>query len=134
MRKFKIILVFIILMVAVYFILRPSTKKLIADLDSKNHTTTKVKAAYKLGERKEKTAVVPLLTRILDPSTSTNLSFKGMTVCYAKLIALSKISGIQPPNELNIEVDTMAAKFYLNWAIKEGYIKSEKEIDLTYFH
>jgi len=132
MRKFKIIVV-ILLGTIVYFLVRPSNKKLIADLNSKKGTTVKVNAAYKLGERKEKTAIVPLLTHILDPSTSTSIRYKGMTVCYARLVALRKISGIKFPTTLKqYDVDTAAANFYLNWARKENYIKSG-DIDLKYY-
>lgn len=104
-------------------------------MNYKNHPTTIVKAAYKLGERKDKSSVKPLLTNILDPRMSTNINFKGMTVCYCRLGALKKISNLSPPIELDqFSVDTVAAKFYLNWAIKEKIIHSKEEIDLTYNH
>jgi hypothetical protein len=109
--------------------------KLRKDLNSKNHATTIVQAAYKLGERKDKLAIKSLLMNILDPRMSTNINFKGMTVCYCKLGALKKISNLSPPIELDqFSVDTMAARFYLNWTIKEKIIQSEEEIDLTYYH
>jgi hypothetical protein len=65
---------------------------------------------------------------------STNMNFKGMTVCYCKLCALKKISGLSPPIEMDqFWVDTAIAKFYLEWAIKEKIIESEREIDLAYY-
>ena len=135
MRNPKTIIALLLSGLLLYFIFRPSNAKLRNDLSSKNHATTIVKAAYKLGERKDKLAIKPLLTNILDPRMSTNINFKGMTVCYCKLGALKKISNLSPPIELDqFSVDTMAAKFYLDWAIKEKIIQSEKEIDLTYYH
>ena len=114
--------------------MRPSNKKLIADLNSKNGTSVKVNAASKLGERKERTAVVPLLTNILDPSTSTDIRYKGTNVCYARLVALQKISGLKYPTSfIQFDVDTAAANFYLSWAYKEDFIKSKEDIELRYY-
>ena len=96
MRNPKTILALIFFAFLLYFIIRPSNAKLRDDLNSKNHATTIVKAAYKLGERKDKLAIKPLLTNILDPRMSTNINFKGMTVCYCRLGALKKISNLSP--------------------------------------
>jgi hypothetical protein len=132
MRKFKITSGFLFVWLLLIIIFRPGTVKLISDLNPKNPTTTKAEAAYELGERKEISAVKPLLTNILDPGTSTNLNFKGMTVCYCRLMALKKISGLEPLSKIDqFSVDTLAAEFYLNWAVKEKYIKSKNEIDLN---
>lgn len=134
MKRHKIIFALLLSALTLYLIFRPSNAKLRADMDSKNHTTTIIKAAYKLGERKDKLAIKPLLANILDPRVSTNMNFKGMSVCYCKLGALKKISNLSPPIELNqFSVDTIAAKFYLDWAIKEKFIEPGEEIDLTYY-
>ena len=133
MRKFKIIVVLLSVGLLLYFILRPTNQKLKKDLYYKNHPTIIDKAAYELGERKDTSAVKALLTNILDTRMSTNLNFKGMTVCYCRLIALKKISGLQPPLSLDqFEVDTTAVEFYLDWAIKENYINTRNEIDINY--
>jgi hypothetical protein len=133
MRKIKIILAILLLSFLVYYILRPSSGKLIKDLNYKNHSTDIIKAAYELGERKEISAIRPLLENILDHRMSTNINFKGMTVCYCKLVALKKISSLQPPAKLNqFIIDTAAARFYLSWAIKDGYIKQGDEVILNY--
>ena len=133
MRNVKIILSLLFSGLIFYFIFRSSNSKLRNDLNYKNHPTDIVKAAYKLGERKDKSAVKQLLSNILDPRMSTNINFKGMTVCYCKLGALKKISNLYPlaqPDQFS--VDTIAAKFYLEWAIKEKIIQSKEEIDLAY--
>lgn len=133
MRRARIILA-IAIVVTCYFAVRYFTRseRYRRDLDSKNHTTIVINAAYELGEMKDTSAVKLLLTHILDPRTSTNLNYKGMCVCYGRLIALKKISGI---NTLinRFDVDTAAAHFYLDWAVKNHYLKDKSEIDLNYY-
>jgi hypothetical protein len=133
MRKSKIILALLFSGLLLFFILKPSNVKLRNDLNYINHPTIIDKAAYKLGERKDTSAVKPLLTNILDMRMSTNLNFKGMTVCYCRLTALKKISGVEPLLKLNqFEVDTAAVQFYLDWAVKEKYIKSKSDMNINY--
>jgi hypothetical protein len=92
------------------------------------------RACYELGEAKDTSAVKPLLISALDPRTSTNLYFKGMTVNYCRLVALKKISGVDIGRKMDqFAVDTAATNFYLNWAVKQGYLKDKKEIDINYY-
>ncbi len=133
MGKPKIIIALLLSGLLLYFVLRPSNQKLKNDLNYKNHPTIIDKAAYELGERKDTSAVKALLTNILDMRMSTNVSFKGMSVCYCRLTALEKISGVRPRLRLDqFEVDTAAVQFYLDWAAKEKYIKPKTEIDINY--
>jgi hypothetical protein len=112
-----------------------SNEKYKEDLNPENHPTTIIHAAFALGETKDTSAIKPLLKSILDPRMSTNLRFKGMTVCYCKLASLREITGIESPNKLDqFGQDTAAAKFYLNWAIENGIVKSTDSIDLNYYH
>jgi hypothetical protein len=91
-------------------------------------------ACYHLGETRDTSAVQLLLDRILDPRRSTNLFYKGMCVNYCRLVALKKISGLpsgRKPDQF--DVDTVAALFYLDWAVKRGFIKSKEDVDIDYF-
>ncbi len=64
---------------------------------------------------------------------TTDLRYKGMTVCYCELVALKKITGVLSPKELNqYGVDTSIVNFYLDWAIKNKYIKDKKDVDIFY--
>jgi hypothetical protein len=133
MKKIVSISLVLISVLLIYFIVRPSNKELREDLNVHNNAITIIKAAHKLGDREDISAVKPLLTNILDPRMSTHINFKGMNVCYSRLAALRKISGLNPPAPLiQFSVDTMSAKFYLNWAIEKGIIKSPDEINLNY--
>jgi len=125
--------IFLITITLLAFVCCNSIEKYKHDLDSKNHPTNIAKAAYFLGQIKDTGAIGPLLTNVLDPRMSTNLRFKGMTMCYCKLVALRKITGVEPPKKLNqFRQDTSVAEFYLNLAIERGYIKTRDQIDLTY--
>jgi hypothetical protein len=110
-----------------------SSEKYKLDLASENHPTIIIKAAFELGEARDTSAVIPLLKNILDPRMSTNIHFKGMTVCYCKLVALKKITGLKPLQNVNqFEVDTLAANFYYKWAIGKGLIKDGDRLDIYY--
>ena len=61
------------------------------------------------------------------------MNFKGMTVNYCRLGALKKISGVDLGRKLDqFTVDTAASNFYLDWAIKQGYLKDKSEVNIYY--
>ena len=129
-------LLIIICICGVFFILNTCNKseRYKHDLSSENHPTRIVKAAYELGESKDTSAIKALLKNILDPRMSTNLRFKGMTVCYCKLVALQKIAGIKSHTQPNqFGQDTAAVRFYLKWAVDNAFIKTIDEIDINYY-
>jgi hypothetical protein len=102
-------------------------------LNAQNHSTVILEAAYELGERKDSSAIKLLLTNILDPRISTNVRFKGMTVCYGRLVALKKITGTMPAWKISqFSLDTPAVAFYHRWALSKGIITNKNEIDLKY--
>jgi len=90
-------------------------------------------ACYELGELKDTSAVRPLLTKALDPRISHKLKFKGMSVNYCRLTALKKISGADMERRIDqFGPDTAATQFYLDWAVKQGYLKDKNEIEINY--
>jgi len=91
------------------------------------------KACYELGKLKDTSSIKLLFTQILDPRISNDLRFKGMSVNYCRLIALRKISGIDFERKINqFGPDTAATYFYLDWAIKHGYLKSKSDVNIFY--
>lgn len=110
-----------------------STEKYKQDLLSNNKDKID-EACYKLGEERDTSAVKLLLAKILDPRMSTSMRFKGMTVNYCRLGALKKISGVDTGRKLDqFAVDTVAANFYLDWAVRQGYLKDKNEVDIYYY-
>jgi len=96
--------------------------------------TTICNASYKLGEARDTSAVKLLLTKILDPRRSTNLKYKGLCVAYCRTGALKKISGLDFGRKIDqFDPDTTAVNFYLDWAVRQGYLKGKNEIDIYYF-
>jgi hypothetical protein len=91
-------------------------------------------ACYELGELKDTSAIKPLLTKALDPRISTNLKFKGMSVNYCRLVALKKISGVDIGRKIDqFRPDTAATNFYLDWAVKRGYLNKKNDVDINYY-
>ena len=91
-------------------------------------------ACFELGELKDTSAIKPLFTKILDPRISNDLRFKGMSVNYCRLMALRKISGVDIGRVIDqFGVDTAATVFYLDWAVKEGFLKNKDEVDIYYY-
>lgn len=131
MRSINILFKFVV----IFFVFSSCNRneKYIHDLDSGNPPGTIIKAAFELGEARDTAAILALLKNILDPRMSTNIRFKGMTVCYSKLGALGKIAGIKPLKKIDqFGVDTAAVKFYLKRAWERGTIQSVDEIDIYY--
>jgi hypothetical protein len=92
-------------------------------------------ACYRLGELKDTSAIKALLTKALDPRISTNLKYKGMSVNYCRLTALKKISGADIGRKIDqFGPDTAATYFYLDWAVKQGYLKDKEEVDVSYLN
>lgn len=90
-------------------------------------------ACYELGEAKDNSAIKPLLTKALDPRISTNLRFKGMSVNYCRLAALKKITGSDIGRKFDqFGPDTAATIYYVDWAVKKGYLKDKNEVDINY--
>lgn len=116
----------------VFFFSCTSREKYKRDLLSDDKTKID-RACYELGEAKDTSAVRLLLTKALDPRISTNLRFKGMSVNYCRLGALRKISGIDIGRKIDqFGTDTAATLFYLDWAVKQGYLKDKGEVDIYY--
>jgi hypothetical protein len=108
------------------------SEKYKSDLNKNNHPSVICIAAYELGEAKDTSAIKPLLNNILDARMSTNLKFKGMTVCYCKLGALKKILGIEPPVKINqFDLDSAAVKYYLDLVVNKRLINTE-EVNINY--
>ncbi|MBL7724167.1 MAG: hypothetical protein JNK27_08450 [Chitinophagaceae bacterium] len=109
-----------------------SSEKYKKDLLSDDKTKI-AKACFELGDRKDTSAVKLLFTKILDPRICTDLRFKGMSVNYCRLIALKKISGVGIERRVDqFGPDTSATLFYLDWAVKEGFLTHKNEVDIYY--
>jgi hypothetical protein len=92
-------------------------------------------ACLKLGKLKDTSAIVPLLTKILDPRISHHRKFYGKSPNYCRLVALRKITGKDIGRAFNQDrPDTLATLFYLNWAIDNGYLKNRNDVDIYYYH
>jgi hypothetical protein len=93
-----------------------------------------IMACYPLGESNDTSSVKDLLNEALDPRIAHHIRFKGVSVNYARLTALQKISGNQYDRKINqFNVDTIATFFFRDWAIKNRYLKDKNEVYIYYF-
>ena len=51
------------------------------------------------------------------------LDYKGKSVYEAKMNAMKRLSGENPPTEITYAPDTLIVNFYTNWAKGKGYLK-----------
>jgi hypothetical protein len=89
-----------------------------------NDPNKMVEGFYLIGEKRMTEYVPAILQEIYDPRISHHVKFKGMSVYQSKMIALSKISALEPPKKITYKPDTVIVDFYLKWARKNGYLKN----------
>ena len=86
----------------------------IIKLLSSDETNDIVAGAYKAGETHEKKFVPFLLKDAYDPSMSTDLFYKGITVYQAKMTALEKILNVKAPKVITYQPDSAVLKYFMN--------------------
>ena len=79
-----------------------------------------IEGAIKAGKKGKREFIPLLLNSVVDWRTSTNFSFKGVSVYQAKMEALSKILKIQPPVMITDIPDSTIIKFYTELYKKES--------------
>lgn len=83
-----------------------------------------IEGNFIIGEEKQTIFIKDLLFNAHDNRISHHYRFKGISVFQSKMIALKKISGLNPPNIIKSESDSTIIKFYYSWALKNKYIKN----------
>jgi hypothetical protein len=95
---------------------------------------TIIRASNHYANSLDTSAVRLLLRKCLDPRTTNDARYKGFSVSYFRLTALHDISGVELGRDIHpTGADTLATMFYLNWAIKNGFVKDAKDADIYYY-
>ena len=98
-----------------------STK--IARLLKSNDKDDLILGYYLAGEAKD-TSYIPMMFRdIYDVRITHKIKFYGTSVYKSKMVALKKISGLNPPKPISYELDTTIINFYKSWAKRKKYIE-----------
>jgi len=120
-----------ILKISCLFILVSCTSKTtrINQLVNSEKLEDRMEAYYLIGEKKDFSKIEIMFSRINNSQISHNKKFYGMSEHYCILIALKKISGLNPPNKINYYPDVENIHFYYDWAVKNGYTKNIDSID-----
>ncbi|WP_157494189.1 hypothetical protein [Fulvivirga imtechensis] len=114
--------VFKILIIVMTLISCESDKDKIRRLISSDNKDEVVKGYYLIGEQRDRTFITDVFTNPYDPRISHHIKFKGISVYQSKMIAMKKITEMEPPSEITYKPDTAVVNFYYTWAKEEGYI------------
>ena len=82
-----------------------------------------VKGNYIIGECGKDNYIEHLFENVEDNRISHEYKFYGISVYQSKIVALKKLSGLNPPKEITSEIDTTIINFYLDWAKKNKLIR-----------
>lgn len=108
----KKLLLILLCIAAAYYLYNNSDRKIEQLLQSQNKDDI-ILGAFKAGESRKERFVPLLLMKCNDPRISHHLKFKGISVYQAKMIALKKISHLQPPATINSNPDSTIINFYM---------------------
>ncbi len=123
MRKyFKLLLVLILI-----FILscENNSQKIVKLLNS-NDKTDIIRGCSLLNSEKDSAFVKYLFKNLNDERISHEAKFYGISVYSAKIKALKRISGLEPPNMIIYKNDSINTNFYRRWAIDKGFIEDNQ--------
>ncbi|WP_272150899.1 hypothetical protein [Tenacibaculum aiptasiae] len=95
----------------------------IVRLISSDKVEDNIRGYYIIGEQKNIDLIDKLFDDISDVRISHHYRYKGISVYQSKMIALKKIFGKEPPQNITNVVDTTITNFYYKWALKKEYIK-----------
>jgi hypothetical protein len=85
----------------------------------------------KENEIKDTSVVIALLTHILDSRISTSVKYYMQTPYLTRISALEKLTGIRYSDKINEDPDALIVDFYLDWAVKKGFIKTKNDINVV---
>lgn len=82
-----------------------------------------IEATNYISYHKDTSMVEDMLEHAFDPRITHIITHKGMSVYQIKMAAMKEMTGILPPNKTTYKPDSVNIRFYLNVAIKHGWIK-----------
>lgn len=84
-----------------------------------------VEGYYIIGECRRIKFIEKSFKNINDVRISHHIRYNGISVYKSKMIALKKISGLEPPVKLTNQPDSIIIAYYYRWAIKNNYIQTK---------
>jgi hypothetical protein len=82
-----------------------------------------IEATNYISYNKETSMVGDMLEHTFDPRITHIITHKGMSVYQIKMAAMKEMTGKLPPNKTTYKPDSVNIRFYINVAIKHGWIK-----------
>ncbi len=99
------------------------TRERIEALISSTDKGKVIEGFYLIGETKDTSFVMAIFNNPGDPRVTNLRKFKGISVYQAKMTAMKKITGIEPPMEITYRPDTTIINFYFRLAKQRNLIK-----------
>jgi len=96
-----------------------NNENVIKFLNSNNQTEI-IKGCSLLKGEKDTIFVKYLFKNIEDGRISHDADFYGITVCEARMKALKRISGLNPPDKITYKFDSLNTYFFKRWALKKS--------------
>ena len=88
-----------------------------------------IKGYLLIGEKRDTSFIKNIFQDLNDQRVSHYYKHIGVSVYQSKMIAIKKISGVNPPKKITNIKDDSIIDFYLNWSIKNGYLEKNYNID-----
>ncbi len=117
LRKLKMKQISKLLIIALFIACKSSDNDIKILLQSEN-IDDRIEGAYKAGQSGKVEFIPYLLNNADDPSRSTQLQFKGLSVYQEKMIALRKILKVESPVRITRVPDSLVIRFYTKAASK----------------
>ena len=95
---------------------------IITKLILSNDVNKIVEGYFIIGEEKQIKFIKDIIINPVDNRISHHYKFNGISVYQSKMIALKKISGLEPPIKISSKSNIVVIEFYYKWALKEKYI------------
>jgi hypothetical protein len=113
MRSIRLILIFGI---SISCISRDTEK--ISKLLKSDDPGDLIQAYYLIGENHNMDFIKEVISNPYDPRITNIRDYKGMSIYQSKMIALRKISNLDPPHKITYQPDSVVINFYCRWVKK----------------
>lgn len=74
-----------------------------------------IQAYYLIGENRDLDFIKEVISNPYDPRVTNVSDYKGMSVYQSKMIALRKITKLDPPHKITYQPDSVVVNFYCGW-------------------
>ena len=93
----------------------------INNLINSNNPDKIIKGYLSINNKNGALFIEKIFDNIDDQRVSHNIKNIGVSVYQSKMIAIKKVSGLEPPRKITYKKDDSIVQFYYKWALNKGY-------------